>query len=125
MYSVCITPQEYQLLQACVLGCVRRIQVGAPEREAINFTTAAAEALTRLNEARIDHTDVKFFCTCIEKTITLLHRDDRAPQRAAVVSQLHQLQNKLGENRGTLPNIRHDGERENDAGEAPSATLQS
>lgn len=95
--------------------------MGAPEKEAINFTTAAAEALTRLNEGRIDQTDVKFFCTCIEKTITLLHRDDMAPQRAVVIAQLNQLQNKLGENRGALPNIRDDRERKNDAGETLSS----
>ncbi len=96
MYSACLTIEEFQLIQASVVGCVRRIQIGAPEVEAIKFTTAAAELLTRLNEACIDQGDVEFINLCLQKTVDLLHKDPRAPQRSVVIMKCGQIQNKLG-----------------------------
>jgi hypothetical protein len=95
MYSVEIGLEDMQLLQAAVLGCVRRMQEHAPKQEAIKFTTAAAEAISRLNHGSIDQTDVRFLCTCIQKTVDLVHGDEKVPQRATVIAKCEALQHKL------------------------------
>lgn len=99
-YRTSLDADELQLIQAAVVGCVRRIQeaeTGAREHHAIRFTTAAAECLTRLNEGRIDHTDVMFINTCLHKTTQYLERDPclPLPQKHAVRVHANRIINKL------------------------------
>jgi hypothetical protein len=67
-YRVDLTADEIAFIKASVAGVVKRTQERAHEQEAINLTVAAAGAVTRLNEARINHRDVMFLCVCIKKT---------------------------------------------------------
>jgi hypothetical protein len=76
MYAIELTMNEIAFIKACVLGVIRRFQAStAEEKEKIKLTAAAAECITRLNEARMDTTDVMFINTCLQKTSDYLVTD--------------------------------------------------
>lgn len=76
---------------------MRRMDEHSTEDDQIKFRTAAAHAITRLNEARIDGRDVMFLCTCIVKTRDHLVHDNvlLESQRDLAVSMCNTLVNKL------------------------------
>jgi hypothetical protein len=98
MYVIDLNMGDIAFCKACVLGVVRRMQGStASEQTQISFTTAAAECLTRLNEARMDTRDVMFLCACLQKTTDLLLKDrGLSPlQRVEAQQQCESIQNKL------------------------------
>lgn len=118
---------DIQFIQACIVGMVRRAQQKMPEKQAIQTTTAAAETISRLNEAQISHQDVDFICLCIKKTLDCLDTDFRMPLQAKRMTREKgiELQNKFTRAlHEPLPHIWNDGKRENDTGETPSAEVQ-
>jgi hypothetical protein len=122
-----LSPFDIQFIQACILGVVRRAQQQMPERDAIRFTTAMAETVSRLNTASINEQDVDVICLSIKKTVDLLQTDRGMPMRARELTRMkgHEIQEKFTRAlHGSLPHIWNDGERQDDASETPSSAIQ-
>lgn len=98
-----ISPVDHTLIIAAITGCVRRMTENSrnTDRDAINFVTASAETISRLNSGRMDNGDVRFINTCIQKTVDLLRTDLPArillgaDQRRLAITQYLELQTKL------------------------------
>jgi DNA polymerase/3'-5' exonuclease PolX len=107
MYTIELEPSDITFIKACVLGTVRRAQETMKEPDAVAITNAATDVITRLNEARLTHIDVRFINVSIEKTRDYLLTDMSLPksQRDAGRALGEQIQNKLagvGKSRDTV-----------------------
>lgn len=80
-----------------MLGMVRRAGEQMKEEDAVGVCNTATEVITRLNEGRMSHIDVRFINVAIEKTREFLKTDTQLSkgQRDAARKLGEEIQNKL------------------------------
>jgi hypothetical protein len=96
-YKVELSSDDIAYIKAAVLCTVRLSQESMSVQKAVDITNAAATAIQRLNESRLDTTHVMFINTCIQKTRDLLLKDVILPRAEcdAARRQGESIQNKL------------------------------
>ncbi len=100
-YTAEITPDEHQLIRACILMSSRLVQEKETEERAVALINTLANALSGLNHGALTSNDVDTICASLEAMIRLMRFDKGIPkdQRTAAMNQSSLIQSKL--RRGT------------------------